>query len=76
MSRRSAGERDQFTVRALKPLGDQIRANALAAGMSNNDYLAVIVAQALNMPEHAPVVTHKPATGQLTLTVEQERKTA
>jgi hypothetical protein len=74
MSRRSAGERDQFTVRALKPLGDQIRANAQAAGMTNNDYLALIVAHALDMPDQAPV---KPSTGQLTLPEAAEmRKTA
>lgn len=73
MSRRSAGERDQFTVRALKPLGDQIRANARAVGLTNNDYLAVIVARALDMPDQAPV---KPSSGQLTLPVEEARKTA
>ena len=73
MSRRSAGERDQFTVRALKPLGDQIRANAQAAGLSNNDYLALIVAHALDMPDQAPV---KPTTGQLTLPDVEMRKTA
>lgn len=73
MPRRSAGERDQFTVRALKPLGDQIRANAQSAGMTNNDYLALIVARALDMPDQAPV---KPSTGQLTLTEEEMRKTA
>ena len=73
MSRRSAGERDQFTVRALKPLGDQIRANARAVGLTNNDYLAVIVAQALDMPDQAP---GRPSSGQLTLPVSEVRKTA
>ena len=73
MSRRSAGERDQFTVRALKPLGDQIRANARAVGLTNNDYLAVIVAQALNMPDQAP---SKPSSAQLLLPVSEDRKTA
>lgn len=73
MPRRSAGERVQFTVRALKPLGDQIRANAQAAGMTNNDYLAVLVAQALDMPDQAPV---KPSTGQMTLPAAEVRKIA
>lgn len=56
--RPSKGARDVFAVRPMQPVGDVIRANADALDMSYSDYISAILANALNMPEHAPTPPH------------------
>ncbi len=52
--RPSKGPRDAFFTRTAVPLGAQIRRNAADLEMPYGDYIAMLLAQALNMPEHAP----------------------
>ena len=69
VGRKSKGDRDAFALRPLRPLGDRIRANADALGMSYNDYVIGIMAEAVGMPEYAP--TRLEAAGQLDLPIER-----
>lgn len=71
--RPSKGERDAFSLRPPQPLGDRIRAAADDKGMSYNDYLMSIVANAMGMPQYAPA-PRTPAE-QIRLPFD-ERKTA
>lgn len=52
--RPSLGDRDKFSVRPARPVGRVIRENADALGMDYGAYVSMVVAQALNMAEHAP----------------------
>lgn len=69
VGRKSKGDRDAFALRPLRPLGDRIRANADALGMSYNDYVIGIMADAVGMPEYAP--TRIEAAGQLDLSIDR-----
>src|SRR6478752_9369928 len=69
VGRKSKGDRDAFALGPLRPLGDRIRANADALGMSYNDYVIGIMADAVGMPEYAP--TRLEAAGQLDLPIER-----
>ena len=67
---RSKGDRDAFAIRPMRPVGDRIRENAAALGITYNDYVTGILARALGMPEYAPL---EPTEAQLHL---DERMTA
>ena len=69
VGRKSKGDRDAFALRPLRPLGDRIRANADALGMSYNDYVIGIMADAVGMPEYAPI--RLDAAGQLDLPIDR-----
>ena len=68
--RRSKGDRDAFAIRPMRPVGDRIRENAAALGITYNDYVTGILARAVGMPEYAPL---EPTAAQLHL---DERMTA
>ena len=68
--RRSKGDRDAFAIRPMRPVGDRIRENAAALGITYNDYVTGILARAVGMPEYAPLEL---TTAQLHL---DERMTA
>lgn len=69
VGRKSKGDRDAFALRPLRPLGDRIRSNAEALGMSYNDYVIGIMADAVGMPEYAP--SRLESAGQLDLPIER-----
>lgn len=48
------GERDQFMTRPMQPVGDEIRARAAHLGMTYSDYIAMILAEAVDLPQYAP----------------------
>lgn len=52
--RKSKGDRDNFAVKPMRPVGDVIRTNADKLGMTYGDYCAAILSTALGMPELAP----------------------
>ena len=52
--RKSKGDRDNFAVKPMRPVGDVIRANADRLGMTYGEYCAAILSDALGMPEYAP----------------------
>ena len=52
--RKSKGDRDNFAVKPMRPVGDVIRANADRLGMTYGEYCAAILSTALGMPEYAP----------------------
>lgn len=52
--RKSKGDRDNFAVKPMRPVGDVIRANADRLGMTYGEYCAAILSNALGMPEYAP----------------------
>jgi hypothetical protein len=54
VGRTHKGDRDLFTFRIARPVGDVIRARSAAAGMSYSEYIAAVVARSEGMPEHAP----------------------
>lgn len=53
--RRSKGDRDAFAIRPMRPVGDRIRENAAALGITYNDYVTGILARAVGMPEYDPL---------------------
>ena len=55
VGRKSKGDRDAFALRPLRPLGDRIRENAAALGITYNDYVTGILARAVGMPEYDPL---------------------
>ena len=55
--RKSKGDRDNFAVKPMRPVGDLIRANADRLGMTYGEYCAAILSTALGMPEYAPQPT-------------------
>jgi hypothetical protein len=55
--RKSKGDRDNFAVKPMRPVGDVIRANADRLGMTYGEYCAAILSTALGMPEYAPLPT-------------------
>lgn len=59
------GDRDQFISRPPRPVGDEVRRRAEALGMSYSDFIAMILAEGLGMPEHAPPVPAQSAQGSL-----------
>ncbi|MBD8104795.1 hypothetical protein [Plantibacter sp. CFBP 8775] len=54
VGRPSKGDRDAFTTKPARPLGNAIRERAIASGMTYGDYIASILARELGMPEYAP----------------------
>ena len=52
--RKSKGDRDNFAVKPMRPVGDVIRANADRLGMTYGEYCAAVLSNALGMPEYAP----------------------
>lgn len=56
IGRPSKGDRDAFLTKPARPLGELIREQADAAGMTYGDYIAVILARELGMPEYAPAL--------------------
>jgi hypothetical protein len=52
--RKSKGDRDNFAVKPMRPVGDVIRSNADRLGMTYGEYCAAILSTALGMPEYAP----------------------
>jgi hypothetical protein len=52
--RKSKGDRDNFAVKPMRPVGDVIRANADRLGMTYGEYCAALLSTALGMPEYAP----------------------
>ena len=52
--RKSKGDRENFAVKPMRPVGDVIRANADRLGMTYGEYCAAILSTALGMPEYAP----------------------
>ena len=56
--RPSKGERDAFLTKPAVPVGELIRDNAEALGMSFGDYISAIVANHLGMPQYAPQPLH------------------
>jgi hypothetical protein len=52
--RPSKGDRDLLVTRPARPLGDVVRARADEAGLTISEYVAVVLAHAHGMPEHAP----------------------
>lgn len=52
--RHSKGDRVTVISRAARPLGDAVRQSADDAGMTISDYVATILANVHNMPQHAP----------------------
>lgn len=59
------GDRDQFISRPPRPVGDEVRKRADELGMSYSDFIAKILAEGLNMPQHAPAVPAQSAQGSL-----------
>lgn len=53
--RPSKGDRDAFVTRPARPVGDEIRQRADAAGMHYGEYIAAVLAREVGMPELAPV---------------------
>lgn len=56
--RPSKGDRDAFKVRPARPVGDVVRAQADAAGMTYGDYISAILAREVGMPDLAPRAPH------------------
>jgi len=54
IGRPSKGPRDALMIRPRQELGELIRAQAEAEGMSISDYVAAAMARALERPELAP----------------------
>lgn len=52
--RPSKGRRDAFMVRPAQPVGDAIRVQAAQQGYSLSSYISKMLAEALEMPQHAP----------------------
>ena len=52
--RKSKGDRDNFAVKPMRPVGDVIRANADQLGMTYGEYCAAISVEAMGMPKYAP----------------------
>lgn len=55
VGRPSKGDRDSIITRPMRPLGNEIRARADAAGMTISEYVAMVLANAHGMPQYAPV---------------------
>lgn len=75
MGRPSKGKRDAIMAKPAMPLAQVIRANAEASGYTNGDYITMIVAEALGMPEYAPK-PDKPAQQATQLPFETEAHSA
>jgi len=54
--RPSKGDRDAFLTKPAIPVGEVVRSNAEALGMSYGDYISAIVANHLGLPQYAPQV--------------------
>ena len=65
--RPSKGDRDSIITRPMRPLGNEIRARADAAGMTISEYVAMVLANAHGMPQYAPVPSPMDAQGVLPL---------
>lgn len=52
--RHGKGPRHAFMVRTALPVADRIQTNAQALGMPYGEYISMLVADVLGMPEHAP----------------------
>lgn len=48
------GERDQFITRPMRAVGNEIRARSAHLGMTYSDYISMLLAQALDLPQCAP----------------------
>lgn len=59
------GDRDQFISRPARAVGDEIRRRADAMGVTYSDLIAMILAEGLGMPEHAPAALAQSAQGSL-----------
>ena len=59
------GDRDQFISRPARAVGSEVRRRADALGMSYSDFIAMILAEGLGMPEHAPAIPAQSAQGSL-----------
>lgn len=59
--RKSKGDRLQLISRVAAPVGEAVRDQAEARGMSMNDFIASVLAREVGMPELAPQspVQHK-----------------
>lgn len=53
------GPRDTATVRMSTPLGSAVRREAKARCVSVSDYVAAVLAHALDMPDEAPQTRSK-----------------
>ena len=66
--RPSKGDRDVIITRPARPLGDVVRAQAEASGLSISEYVATVLAEVHHLPQYAP---HPPSRQQEELPLSQ-----
>ena len=66
--RHSKGDRQALISRVANPLGEAVREEAEARGMSVNDYIASLLAREVGMPEYAPALPRRHEYEELPIT--------
>ncbi len=61
IGRPSKGPRDSIMAKPALAFGELLKAQATAEGFSAGDYMVYLAAQALGLPEYAPVRAYTPA---------------
>ena len=65
--RPSKGDRDLLVTRPARAVGDAVRARADAQGLTISEYIAAVLAEAHDLPQHAPRRDIHPAQEELPL---------
>ncbi|MFC3690452.1 hypothetical protein [Aquipuribacter hungaricus] len=58
--RPNKGDRDLLVTRPARAVGDVVRARADEQGLTISEYIATVLAEVHNMPQHAPRPAREP----------------